>query len=490
MLHKDATAGDIHVIHQWEPADATARAALVVVADDVGKIAWQQDNDSFWVLVADSPMAWARFALASDIPATPNAAAISIADAGTYFASTDVEGALQELGSALSTIPSGIDDLSDVDTATAPPSDGDALVWNAAGSEWVPGSVSAVAALNDLTDVDTTGVSDGDVLTYDSATGDWIAAAPTGGGGGGSGVDLVAGTVQNTTSGTQFDFSIPAGCRRFSLDLSGVSLSGTDHLLVQLMVGGSAVTSGYASDSGYAGASFYGSVSSTAGMVIQSGNAAGVFRGTIDFDCLDAATYKWVSSHKGGLNTGSAFGIMGGGAVTLAGAVTGVRLTRTGSNTFDAGAANTLAVSPASTATGLTQHEISLYTANGYGSTNTNIRKYSTVETNVGTSLTLTQSASLGDSITVNTTGLYSVQAVDNFSTVSSFGITRNVSANTSIDSVAVGSLLSVASGNTNYRTVCTWTGWLTSGDVLRVHGAGTGAGAVNNSRFRAVRLA
>lgn len=58
MLHSNAVAGDIHVIQQWEVADATARLALSVAATDVGKVAWQQDDNSFWVLVDDSPMTW------------------------------------------------------------------------------------------------------------------------------------------------------------------------------------------------------------------------------------------------------------------------------------------------------------------------------------------------------------------------------------------------------------------------------------------------
>jgi hypothetical protein len=43
----------------------------------------------------------------------------------------------------------------------------------------------ALVALNDLSDVDTTGVADGDVLVYDLASNSWLPQAPTGGGGGG-----------------------------------------------------------------------------------------------------------------------------------------------------------------------------------------------------------------------------------------------------------------------------------------------------------------
>jgi hypothetical protein len=45
---------------------------------------------------------------------------------------------------------------------------------------WGQLASAAAGALDDLTDVDTTGASDGDVLTYDD--GDWVPKAPTGGG--------------------------------------------------------------------------------------------------------------------------------------------------------------------------------------------------------------------------------------------------------------------------------------------------------------------
>lgn len=58
--HADAPVGEIHLWHNWAVADATARAALTVAAGDVGKVAWQQDDDSFWVLKDDSPMTWVQ----------------------------------------------------------------------------------------------------------------------------------------------------------------------------------------------------------------------------------------------------------------------------------------------------------------------------------------------------------------------------------------------------------------------------------------------
>lgn len=40
------------------------------------------------------------------------------------------------------TLDAGIDDLTDVDTATTPPTDGQALIWDEASGLWIPGTVS------------------------------------------------------------------------------------------------------------------------------------------------------------------------------------------------------------------------------------------------------------------------------------------------------------------------------------------------------------
>ena len=75
-----------------------------------------------------------------------------------------------------------IDDLGDVDTTTVAPTDGQALVWDAANNQWEPGTVSGgggASAIDDLSDVDTSTVAptNGQVLTWDGSQ--WEPATPT-----------------------------------------------------------------------------------------------------------------------------------------------------------------------------------------------------------------------------------------------------------------------------------------------------------------------
>lgn len=54
--HADIPSGEVHIIYQWSYANAAARTgASGFVSADIGKVAHQQDNDSFWVLTATTP---------------------------------------------------------------------------------------------------------------------------------------------------------------------------------------------------------------------------------------------------------------------------------------------------------------------------------------------------------------------------------------------------------------------------------------------------
>lgn len=150
---------------------------------------------------------------------------------------------------------------------------------------------------------------------------------------------LTLGTVQNSTSGTSIDFTgIPSWAKRVSVIFNGVSVTSTDNILVQAIIGGSPVTSGYSSVSGLAGANF--NVTSTAGFVIYTPNTAGVFYGVLRLHNITGNT--WVEEHSGGIMVSTTVGVVGGGVLAAAGALTGVRITVSGTNTFDAGTINIL----------------------------------------------------------------------------------------------------------------------------------------------------
>jgi hypothetical protein len=108
------------------------------------------------IVVTGTPAALADHL--ADIADAHDASAISILDTGANFTATDVEAALAEL--AAGGAVGAIDDLTDVDTSTAPPSAGQALIWDDTNSEWIPGSVAAGSvAAADVTYAGGTGMS-------------------------------------------------------------------------------------------------------------------------------------------------------------------------------------------------------------------------------------------------------------------------------------------------------------------------------------------
>lgn len=144
------------------------------------------------------------------------------------------------------------------------------------------------------------------------------------------------GTPVATTSGTAFDFTgIPSTVRVIFVMFSGVSLSGTDDMLVQIGPSGGVDTTGYVSMSHSVGSSVS---TSTSGFVQRISNSGFVPSGIMTISCLNSSSNIWVASHSAGDGTFAAQ--VGGGTVTLSGALARLRLTRTGTNTFDAGTVN------------------------------------------------------------------------------------------------------------------------------------------------------
>lgn len=129
-----------------------------------------------------------------------------------------------------------------------------------------------------------------------------------------------------TSSGTEVDFAVPSTANRITIQFDQVSLNGTDDLLIQLGDAGGIETTGYVS--GGAGSTTF--TSSTSGFVIFVGAAAREFTGTMTLTRVGTSE-RWVAAHTGV----STIAHYGGGAKTLSAAITTVRVTRTGSNTFD-----------------------------------------------------------------------------------------------------------------------------------------------------------
>ena len=157
---------------------------------------------------------------------------------------------------------------------------------------------------------------------------------------------IVSGTAQASTSGTSIDFTgIPSWAKRITIMFDGVSLSGSDQILVQLGDSGGLETTGYISGGAVTrDANTTNAGSSTSGFIIYHGAATtNFFYGTIRIESLTGNA--WVASVSGtaGASGGAAAtGISGGGSKTLSATLDRVSVTRTGTNTFDAGTINIL----------------------------------------------------------------------------------------------------------------------------------------------------
>lgn len=122
----------------------------------------------------------------------------------------------------------------------------------------------------------------------------------------------------------------------------------------------------------------------------------------------------------------------------------------------------TVAVSGASTIATLT-------TGNGFGSTNTNVRRYSSV-TVQGNGLTCADDATNGASCTVNEDGIWGVTRVDrNTGAAATFGVSKNDACSSGFNSVAASDKVVVAQSSSNVAANGSHPGIsLTIGDVIR----------------------
>jgi hypothetical protein len=145
-------------------------------------------------------------------------------------------------------------------------------------------------------------------------------------------------TPQSTTSGTEKDFTIPSGVKEITVMFNLVSLSGTDDILVQLGDSGGIETTGYESTSTSLAAGI-GHVTSSSGFILILNLNGRSVRGTMTIRLCDPSTNTWVANHSCAISAGS-ITALGGGVKSLSAELTQVRVTRTGTNTFDDGSVN------------------------------------------------------------------------------------------------------------------------------------------------------
>ena len=127
---------------------------------------------------------------------------------------------------------------------------------------------------------------------------------------------------------------------------------------------------------------------------------------------------------------------------------------------------------------------VRLYTGNGFGSSSTKIRRFATIATYTGTDITINQSASNGDSFTLNTPGIYSIHYSDEGSTgAPAIAISLNSAAlTTDVSSLSQAETLVISSvGTGNARAMVSYTGRFAAGDVVRPHTNSGTAGFQSN---------
>lgn len=167
-----------------------------------------------------------------------------------------------------------------------------------------------------------------------------ITALGTGTGSTGTYTVSVSQTVASTTINVvAFDFTgIPSWVKRVTVMFSGVSLSGTSSILVQIG-SGSVATSGYTAIANGNNSTGTGNIYSTSGMPVYLGIVSGTAIGNMVINVLTGNT--WVSSHS--MFSTSTTTSSGGGAIALSGTLDRIRITTVnGTDLFDAGTVNIL----------------------------------------------------------------------------------------------------------------------------------------------------
>jgi hypothetical protein len=155
------------------------------------------------------------------------------------------------------------------------------------------------------------------------------------------GTTLTSGTAVTLITGTSVDFTgIPSWVKRITVMLSGVSLSGSSLIQVQLGDVGGIENTGYLGSCNTFDNSPSATNYSSGFLALENPNAAWLTHGIMTL--ANVSGNLWVESHSLGL-TGTTAVSVGGGSKTLSDTLTQVRITTVnGTDTFDAGTINIL----------------------------------------------------------------------------------------------------------------------------------------------------
>lgn len=238
---------------------------------------------------------------------TLTSAPLPIASGGT--AATTASAARTSLGVAINT---------DVIGYVAPGASGNVLLSD--GTNWTssPRSVPAIVTA----DAGKALINNGTVSSWDSS--------------------VIRGTSVASTSGTTVDFTgIPSWVRRITMILRNVSTDGGSPLVIRIG-SGSFLTTGYASGANSLAASSTTGDSISSGFALEAATAsltaASVREGIATL--TNVTGNVWVMASTLGYSAGSLFSAVGGGSISLSGALDRVRLTTPAANTFDGGTVN------------------------------------------------------------------------------------------------------------------------------------------------------
>ena len=136
--------------------------------------------------------------------------------------------------------------------------------------------------------------------------------------------------------------------------------------------------------------------------------------------------------------------------------------------------------------------EVVVHTGNGYGSTNTKIRRYTTTLKNSGSAITYADSATLGASFTINVGGIYAIYRAEQFVAAGNMGVSLDTATpTTNIQLLAVDEILILDQmiSTKTYHSVCR-VAHLAAGGVLRPHDSAALNGTTDACMMAVKRIA